>query len=454
MAHRRAVGIGPSSSAPPSRISWSPTRLPIRLPAAASGQDFPVGQTTVGQRSVGQPIDGSKGQGSTAEAVVLEYYRRWNARDAGAVLELIAPNCVFEDLVFQEPFVGRGQVGNYFEEICEFLDPDVQFVVDESCGEEPADGRPGRVGILWHAEIDGIEFPFSRGASFYMVDGCRQISFVRDVVEPTLKPGHGALRVLTAITPIVKKLGPAASPEGLKKLPIASGAWFTFYSGYMYTLFFGSFAPGFPVWQTPPSTLLTVLHESINFFYLAMLLAWAGVPLPVPSIAEHPVSEAIFNAVGAWSMMWLPLMVADRKTASMRGGTKWGLWVGTMFLTNVFFIPYMALRAAPSEAPPSPHPDLPKYSPYIGGLGALVGAVSIVWALVGRPEYGGLEDRVQYFVEQFASDRAFFAFCVDCALYTVFQGILMPNAPPKYRWVPLFGLAAYLMDPKARERGG
>ena len=25
---------------------------------------------------------------------------------------------------------------------------------------------------------------------------------------------------------------------------------------------------------------------------------------PVPCVAEHPVSEALFNAVNAWSLMW------------------------------------------------------------------------------------------------------------------------------------------------------
>lgn len=46
-----------------------------------------------------------------------------------------------------------------------------------------------------HCSVNGIEFPFSRGASFYQVENGR-ITFGRDVVEPTIKPGHGAIKVL------------------------------------------------------------------------------------------------------------------------------------------------------------------------------------------------------------------------------------------------------------------
>lgn len=62
-------------------------------------------------------------------------------------------------------------------------------------------------------------------------------------------------------------------------------------------------------------------------------------------MAVHPTEEALFNLANAWSMMLLPLMLADTKAP--RAVNKWGLWVGTMFLTNVFFLPYMALRLGP-----------------------------------------------------------------------------------------------------------
>lgn len=47
-------------------------------------------------------------------------------------------------------------------------------------------------------------------------------------------------------------------------------------------------APGLPVWQTPPETWQTVLNESFNFFYVNIGLAQLGLN-PVPCVAEHPV---------------------------------------------------------------------------------------------------------------------------------------------------------------------
>ena len=46
-----------------------------------------------------------------------------------------------------------------------------------------------------HVEVDGHEFPFSRGASFYEVSSRGQILYGRDLVEPALKPGSSALLV-------------------------------------------------------------------------------------------------------------------------------------------------------------------------------------------------------------------------------------------------------------------
>ena len=46
-----------------------------------------------------------------------------------------------------------------------------------------------------HVEVDGNEFPFSRGASFYEVNEDGQIVYGRDLVEPALKPGSSALLV-------------------------------------------------------------------------------------------------------------------------------------------------------------------------------------------------------------------------------------------------------------------
>lgn len=120
------------------------------------------------------------------------------------------------------------------------------------------------------------------------------------------------------------------------------------------------------------------------------------------------------------------------------------------FLTNVFFVPYMALR---ERLPPRTERrlevprQLPSFSRLFGGISAIVAAVSIAWVLGGRPDAGGLDARWAFAVEQFNGNRAFWAFILDLGFYTVWQAVLMGDcgAPQKYRYVPFFGLAAWLI---------
>ena len=56
------------------------------------------------------------------------------------------------------------------------------------------------------------------------------------------------------------------------------------------------------------------------------------------------------------------------------------------FLTNIFFIPFMALRAAPAQPTSRQWPSpLPAASRAAGAIAAAVGVFSIYWALVARP---------------------------------------------------------------------
>ena len=75
-------------------------------------------------------------------------------------------------------------------------------------------------------EIDGHEFPFSRGVSFYEFDASGKMLKARDVVEGAIKPGSSTLRAIGVLAPIMRKLGPRASPAYLPTV----AAW-SFYAG-------------------------------------------------------------------------------------------------------------------------------------------------------------------------------------------------------------------------------
>lgn len=430
------------------------TRVSLTMPALLLPSSIILGLPRTQSRSVvraSAPASGEKSTQAarTAKDVAMAYYTNYNNKNIPAVLELMAENCVYEDLIYQEPFRGRTEIAAYFDKIERLVPKDIKFVV-----EDITEGDPRKVGVRWHVELEGVaQFPFSRGVSFYEIDDEGRIIFARDIVEPTFKPGAAALQGISVVAPLVRRLGPAADPSNLSKLPIAAGAMGAFYLGYISYVMLSTSAPGLPVWQTTPETLQAVINESYNFFYVNIGLAQLGIN-PVPCIAENPVSEALFNFVNAWSMMMWPVWLADPQGKGLdTNKTKLPLWLGTLFLTNVFLPIYMALRLLPEgssyrNSGSSDSPELPAYSRVFGGIAAVVGAVSVGWAVAARPEFGGISERVQYFADMAGSDRVFWAFCVDSLLYAVWQGWLLGDAGAKtwQRYVPFFGMAAWLLE--------
>nr|XP_017244410.1 PREDICTED: uncharacterized protein LOC108216225 isoform X1 [Daucus carota subsp. sativus] len=127
----------------------------------------------------------------SASNVVRKFYGGINGRDLSSVEPLIADNCVYEDLIFPHPFVGRKAILEFFEKFNDSISEDLQFVIDDISAEDSI-----AVGVIWHLEWKGRPFPFSKGCSFYkleVVNGQRKIIYGRDSVEPAIKPGETAL---------------------------------------------------------------------------------------------------------------------------------------------------------------------------------------------------------------------------------------------------------------------
>ncbi|KAJ8478585.1 hypothetical protein OPV22_022312 [Ensete ventricosum] len=186
---------GPSTIPPPSagplfrsgsRISRAPATAPIIRAAAEV-------QTT----------EDALMKASTAADVVREFYDGINRRDLAAVEPLISEDCVYEDLVFPRPFVGRKAILDFFKKFTESFGTDHQFVIDNISNEDSS-----AVGVTWHLEWRGRPFPFSRGCSFYSLrvqEGKRQIVYARDCVEPAVKPGHSALAIIQGVSWILQQ---------------------------------------------------------------------------------------------------------------------------------------------------------------------------------------------------------------------------------------------------------
>ncbi|XP_006371436.2 uncharacterized protein LOC7475760 isoform X2 [Populus trichocarpa] len=115
----------------------------------------------------------------SASDVVRSFYEGINGHDLDSVEELIAENCVYEDLIFPRPFVGRKAILEFFNKFIDTVSKDLQFVIDDISNEDSF-----AVGVTWHLEWKGKSFPFSKGCSFYRLDavnGKRQIMLLSGV---------------------------------------------------------------------------------------------------------------------------------------------------------------------------------------------------------------------------------------------------------------------------------
>ncbi|XP_038889554.1 uncharacterized protein LOC120079446 isoform X2 [Benincasa hispida] len=175
--------ISHSFTSPP--IPRSTSYSPLRV--SSSSSDNPA--ITVPS----PPKNASLDTLQSASHVVRDFYHGINRHDLASVEPLIAENCVYEDLIFSRPFVGRKEILLFFKKFNDSISKDLQFVIDDISTEDSS-----ALGVLWHLEWKGKEFPFSKGCSFYrLVDvaGKKQIIYARDSVEPAFKPGEIALMV-------------------------------------------------------------------------------------------------------------------------------------------------------------------------------------------------------------------------------------------------------------------
>ncbi|CAI0556535.1 unnamed protein product [Linum tenue] len=158
--------------------------------------------------------DASSASVPSGADVVRRFYDGINRRDLDSVEGLIAEKCVYEDLIFPNPFVGRKAIMEFFNKFVDSISGDLQFAIDDISADDSL-----AVGVTWHLEWKGKPFPFSKGCSFYRLEvnnGQRQIIYARDSVEPALKPGEAALGS-DLVAAAVSAAGRSASTMTLSK---------------------------------------------------------------------------------------------------------------------------------------------------------------------------------------------------------------------------------------------
>jgi len=165
------------------------------------------------------------------------------------------------------------------------------------------------------AQLDGVLFPNTRGASFYRVNDRGKLVYARDIVESPVKLGSIAFFLLRLLTPLVRltlkgdstevaartSVGDEASPSSEKqsqKRSIESYAYFSMAVIYVYVLLLspnGSLIPGDAAWQIRQAQIDEVIGCSTDFFFLLSALGNFGVHPPQVSAELHPMTKGLFN---------------------------------------------------------------------------------------------------------------------------------------------------------------
>ncbi|RWR90309.1 Polyketide cyclase SnoaL-like domain-containing protein [Cinnamomum micranthum f. kanehirae] len=175
--------------------------IPLKSPKRSQTPLKSLTRVSSSQATTESPISPPPSIDSASD-VVKQFYSRINGHDLDSVANLIAENCVYEDLVFSQPFVGRKAILDFFKKFTDSISTDLQFVIDDISSEDSS-----AVGVTWHLEWRGRPFPFSKGCSFYrleVVNGQRQIVYGRDSVEPAIKPGEMALMAIGGVTRLLE----------------------------------------------------------------------------------------------------------------------------------------------------------------------------------------------------------------------------------------------------------
>eukprot|EP00899_Mesostigma_viride_P012545 jgi/Mesvir1/21291/Mv21684-RA.1 len=264
---------------------------------------------------------------------------------------------------------------------------------------------------------------------------------------------------------------PGRDDAGGASLVTERSVWLLYavYMGWLILSPPDTIAPGDPIWAIKPETLDELVQLSLNFFFINSGLNAAGIHT-IPEVGFHPMSEALFNFVNAWGLLFSGLLFSDvrRKRAPANVELLWGC---QMFLTNIFLLPYIALRLR--YPPPAQVPESdPQHAtaglsgfgkamvagaPVVGMVGLAAGLTSLWWGCFARAgwdgEFGDLAQRLHFLISRASVDRPTLAFLVDMCLYSVLQGYLIgenvrgdAEKEQKWqwlRWVPLVGLAVY-----------
>jgi len=365
-----------------------------------------------------------------------KYFDGWNKRDMKQAVSLFAEDVVYDDTAFPKPLVGKDDLERHLNICAKAMPSSFSFVVDDKID------AGNNIMVRWHVESDSEELPYTRGCSWYTIEGGK-IAKGTDLKEPAVfKTGGLALFIQSFISKLKE--------EPVRFVPTA--VWAT----YIYVVFFSDWFFGLPATSLEVRTWEEVRDLSLNFFLVSPILGLPFAPV------VHPGLEGIFNLLLSWAAMFAGFLSDDRKT-------KPNLFpmlptvIGMQFLTSAFLLPYLATRSTEDDAVAEiPRDEMTAVirladNKILGLAMGFVGSGSVLWGLFARSEdFGDLSTRYASLIDLLSIDRVGSSFLVDLAIFALFQGWLVDDDVRRRgmdpastlvkaaKYVPFLGLALYL----------
>ncbi|MBH8563738.1 hypothetical protein I8748_16325 [Nostoc sp. CENA67] len=216
------------------------------------------------------------------------------------------------------------------------------------------------------------------------------------------------------------------------------------YVGY---LLLSDLPPGLSLLHITSETLQEIWNLSLNF--------WLVLPIVSPNVAPviNPALEGLFNIVVTWAILFWGFVIDGRNQRFPIVP----FLIGTALLTNVFFLPWLALRQPNPQPPTDSLTFLEKIaeSRILPAFLGMIFVVSLVWGAFARPEYGDLTTRFSALLELLSTDRLAYSFLIDLLVFWLFQSWLVKDDMARRNWcnptvlrvvrlVPFLGLVVYL----------
>ncbi|QSJ16112.1 hypothetical protein JYQ62_30815 [Nostoc sp. UHCC 0702] len=155
----------------------------------------------------------------------------------------------------------------------------------------------------------------------------------------------------------------------------------------------------------PGLSLLHITSETLQEIWSLSLNFWLVLPIVSPNDAPviNPALEGLFNIVVTWAILFWGFVIDGRNQRFPMVP----FLIGTALLTNVFFLPWLALRQPNPQPPVDSLTFLEKIaeSRILPVFLGMVFVVSLVWGAFARPEYGDLTTRSSALLKLLSSDR-------------------------------------------------